>query len=125
VPYSGTTTKRPRTRREQRQALEAVLSATSKSSRRVRGLAEQAWKNAAAKLGLPYLRWVVVGESGVIDPYGYWRGIREIDEAGAMPGRGYLDRPDAREDYSIEPVPITVSQAEPTTSAPVRSGADL
>jgi hypothetical protein len=37
----------------------------------------------------------------------------------------YLDCPDAREDYSIEPVPITVSQAEPTTSAPVRSGADL
>jgi len=112
-------------------------------------------------LGLPYLRIVVVGESGVIDPYGYWRGIREIDEAGAILVRpdGYvawrqsaavweeneaqrqldaalsalldrpvgvhLDRPDAREDYSIEPVPITVPQAEPTTSAPVRSGADL
>jgi len=70
-------------------------------------------------LGLPYLRIVVVGESGVIDPYGYWRGIREIDGPEQCPVGVHLDRPDAREDYSIEPVPITVPQAEPTTSAPV------
>jgi 2,4-dichlorophenol 6-monooxygenase len=31
----------------------------------------------------------VVGEPGTIDPYGYWRGVREIDEAGAV-----LVRPD-------------------------------
>ena len=31
----------------------------------------------------------MVGEPGTIDPYGYWRGVREIDEAGAL-----LVRPD-------------------------------
>ena len=31
----------------------------------------------------------MVGEPGAIDPYGYWRGVREIDEAGAV-----LVRPD-------------------------------
>ena len=31
----------------------------------------------------------MVGEPGTIDPYGYWRGVREIDEAGAI-----LVRPD-------------------------------
>ena len=50
------------------------------------GLAGQAWKHAAQKLDLPFLRTVVVGEPGTIDPYGYWRGVREIDEAGAHPG---------------------------------------
>ena len=53
------------------------------------GLAGQAWKHAAQKLDLPFLRTVVVGEPGTIDPYGYWRGVREIDEAGAL-----LVRPD-------------------------------
>ena len=31
----------------------------------------------------------MVGEPGTIDPYGYWRGVRETDEAGAI-----LVRPD-------------------------------
>jgi 2,4-dichlorophenol 6-monooxygenase len=31
----------------------------------------------------------VVGEPGTIDPYGYWRAVRETDEAGAI-----LVRPD-------------------------------
>jgi 2,4-dichlorophenol 6-monooxygenase len=53
------------------------------------GLAGQAWKQAAQQLDLPFLRTVVVGEPGTIDPYGYWRGAREIDEAGAI-----LVRPD-------------------------------
>jgi hypothetical protein len=34
------------------------------------------------QLDPPFLRTVVVGEPGTIDPYGYWRGMREIDEAG-------------------------------------------
>jgi len=41
------------------------------------------------QLDPPFLRTVVVGEPGTIDPYGYWRGAREIDEAGAI-----LVRPD-------------------------------
>ncbi|ANZ28241.1 2,4-dichlorophenol 6-monooxygenase [Rhodococcus sp. WB1] len=53
------------------------------------GLGGQAWKRAAAKLNLPFLRTVVVGEPGTIDPYGYWRRVRDIDEAGAL-----LVRPD-------------------------------
>ncbi|CDZ91450.1 FAD-dependent monooxygenase [Rhodococcus ruber] len=53
------------------------------------GIGGQAWKRAAAKLDLPFLRTVVVGEPGAIDPYGYWRQVRDIDEAGAL-----LVRPD-------------------------------
>ncbi|MDI9930735.1 FAD-dependent monooxygenase [Rhodococcus sp. IEGM 1354] len=53
------------------------------------GIGGQAWKHAAASLDLPYLRTVVVGESGTIDPYGYWRRVREVHEAGAI-----LVRPD-------------------------------
>lgn len=53
------------------------------------GIGGQAWKRAAAKLDLPFLRTVVVGEPGTIDPYGYWRQVRDIDEAGAL-----LVRPD-------------------------------
>lgn len=53
------------------------------------GLAGQAWKRAAGKLDLSFLRTVVVGEEGARDPYGYWWRIREVDEAGAL-----LVRPD-------------------------------
>ncbi|MBS9376154.1 FAD-dependent monooxygenase [Rhodococcus sp. B50] len=53
------------------------------------GIGGQAWKRAATKLDLPFLRTVVIGEPGTIDPYGYWRQVREIDEAGAL-----LVRPD-------------------------------
>jgi 2,4-dichlorophenol 6-monooxygenase len=53
------------------------------------GIGGQAWKRAAHKLDLPFLRTVVVGEPGTIDPYGYWRDVRETDEAGAV-----LVRPD-------------------------------
>jgi 2,4-dichlorophenol 6-monooxygenase len=53
------------------------------------GLGGQAWKHAAHKLDLPFLRTVVVGEPGAIDPYGYWHRVREVHEAGAI-----LVRPD-------------------------------
>ena len=53
------------------------------------GLGGQAWKHAAAQLDLSFLRTVVVGEPGTIDPYGYWHRVREIHEAGAL-----LVRPD-------------------------------
>jgi len=55
----------------------------------VTGLAGQAWKEAAARLGLPFLDTVVVGEPGHEDPYAAWARVREIDEAGAL-----LVRPD-------------------------------
>ena len=53
------------------------------------GLGGQAWASAAAKLDLPFLRTVVVGTEGALDPYGYWHAKREIHEAGAL-----LVRPD-------------------------------
>lgn len=53
------------------------------------GLSGQAWKEAANRLDLPYLRTVVIGEAGYEDPYAYWTRVREIDEAGAL-----LVRPD-------------------------------
>ncbi|EYT51862.1 2,4-dichlorophenol 6-monooxygenase [Dietzia sp. UCD-THP] len=53
------------------------------------GLAGTAWVAAADKLDLPFLRTVVIGTQGAADPYGYWRQVREIDEAGAL-----LVRPD-------------------------------
>ncbi|GGG27142.1 2,4-dichlorophenol 6-monooxygenase [Rhodococcoides trifolii] len=53
------------------------------------GIGGQAWKHAAESLDLPYLRTIVVGEPGTIDPYGYWRRVREVHEAGAI-----LVRPD-------------------------------
>jgi len=53
------------------------------------GLAGQAWKRAALRLDLPFLRTVVIGEPVTADPYGYWRDMREIHEAGAI-----LVRPD-------------------------------
>ncbi|MCW2849236.1 MAG: 2,4-dichlorophenol 6-monooxygenase [Marmoricola sp.] len=53
------------------------------------GIGGQAWATAAAKLDLPFLRTVVVGTEGALDPYGYWQTKREIHEAGAL-----LVRPD-------------------------------
>ncbi|WP_051300934.1 FAD-dependent monooxygenase [Actinomadura rifamycini] len=55
----------------------------------ITGLGGHAWKAAAGKLGLPFLRTIVVGEDGITDPYGDWRRIREVHEAGAV-----LVRPD-------------------------------
>ncbi|WP_433799942.1 FAD-dependent monooxygenase [Actinomycetospora sp. CA-084318] len=53
------------------------------------GIGGVAWKRAAQKLDLPFLRTVVVGEPGAADPYGNWRRAREVSEAGAI-----LVRPD-------------------------------
>lgn len=55
----------------------------------VTGLAGQAWKAAAAAMGLPFLRTVVIGEPGALDSYCAWRALREIEESGAL-----LVRPD-------------------------------
>ena len=55
----------------------------------ITGLSGQAWKEAAERLDLPYLRTVVVGEPGYEDPYAYWARARETEEAGAL-----LVRPD-------------------------------
>ncbi|MGR6585113.1 FAD-dependent monooxygenase (plasmid) [Rhodococcus qingshengii] len=68
----------------------STLDATGKGMMTLlTGIGGQAWKRAAAKLDMPFLRTVVVGEPGTIDPYGYWRKVRDIDEAGAI-----LVRPD-------------------------------
>ncbi len=55
----------------------------------VTGLAGQAWASAAASLGAPWLRVVVIGAPGAEDPYGEWWATREIEEAGVL-----LVRPD-------------------------------
>jgi 2,4-dichlorophenol 6-monooxygenase len=55
----------------------------------VTGLAGRAWERAVAKLDLPFLRTVVIGEPGLEDPYRDWARAREIHEAGAL-----LVRPD-------------------------------
>lgn len=54
------------------------------------GLSGQAWRQAADALGLVFLRLVVVGEEGALDPYAVWPAVSEIEEAGAL-----LVRPDA------------------------------
>jgi 2,4-dichlorophenol 6-monooxygenase len=53
------------------------------------GLAGGAWEDAAASMGVSWLRTVVVGTRDVADPYGAWWAVREIEEAGAL-----LVRPD-------------------------------
>lgn len=55
----------------------------------VTGLAGGAWKRAADKLDLPFLRTVVIGDADARDPYHSWPNIRETHEAGAL-----LVRPD-------------------------------
>jgi 2,4-dichlorophenol 6-monooxygenase len=55
----------------------------------VTGLAGRAWASAVDKLGLPFLRAVVIGADGARDSYHDWRRAREIGEAGAI-----LVRPD-------------------------------
>lgn len=55
----------------------------------VTGLAGGAWARAAEALELPYLRTVVIGQPGTLDPYCTWQRLREIAEAGAL-----LVRPD-------------------------------
>ena len=55
----------------------------------VTGIAGGAWVEAAAALGLPFLRTVVIGAAGALDSYCSWHRMREIDEAGAL-----LVRPD-------------------------------
>ena len=53
------------------------------------GLAGTSWKQAVDQLDLPYLRAVVVGDTGTRDPYFTWHRLREVDEAGCV-----LVRPD-------------------------------
>ncbi|MBN8974138.1 MAG: 2,4-dichlorophenol 6-monooxygenase, partial [Rhizobiales bacterium] len=55
----------------------------------VTGLAGAAWKEAAQRLDLPFLRVVVTGSPQAQDLYCEWQRIREIEEAGAL-----LVRPD-------------------------------
>ncbi len=68
----------------------STLDVTGKGSfSLVTGLAGQAWVKAAQTLNLPYLRTVVIGEKGTLDPYCNWARVREIHEAGVL-----LVRPD-------------------------------
>lgn len=55
----------------------------------VTGLAGRAWVEAVARLDLPFLRPVVIGEEDHQDLYCNWARVREVHEAGAL-----LVRPD-------------------------------
>lgn len=55
----------------------------------VTGIAGRAWAEATHDLDRPWLRTVVIGEPGALDPYYAWHRIREIDESGVL-----LVRPD-------------------------------
>jgi 2,4-dichlorophenol 6-monooxygenase len=74
----------------------------------VTGLSGEAWAAAARELDLPYLRTVVVGDSGYEDLYGYWADVCEVEEAGAV-----LVRPDG---YVAWRVTEAVYDAETATS---------
>ncbi len=50
----------------------------------VTGLAGQAWADAVNELKLPFLKAVVIGQPGALDPYCSWHAVREIEEAGAL-----------------------------------------
>ena len=68
----------------------STLDVTGKGQMTVlTGLSGQAWRQAAEDLDLPFVKTVVIGEPGAADPYGYWRKVCEIEEAGAL-----LVRPD-------------------------------
>lgn len=55
----------------------------------VTGLSGGVWAEAVERLGLPFLKSVVIGSPDARDAYGEWHAIREIDEDGAL-----LVRPD-------------------------------
>ena len=73
----------------------------------ITGLSGQAWRAAADKLDYTFLRLVVVGEDGALDPYGVWHDSSEIEEAGAL-----LVRPDG---YVAWRVRTSVWDAEEAT----------
>jgi len=77
------------------------------------GLSGQAWVAATQERDLPFLRTVVVGESGSADPYCYWRRISEIDEAAVL-----LVRPDGYVAWRITPRSGTPSRPPPCCGTP-------
>lgn len=70
----------------------------------ITGLAGGAWQAAAQRLDLPYVRVIVIGLKGTLDPYYEWQRIREIEEAGAILVRpdGYVAWRECAPVYDIE-----------------------
>ena len=75
-PARGQAPARLAGRRRRQPGLHPGCRPARASSPLLTGLSGQAWKRAAQELDLPFLRTVVVGEPGTIDPYGYWRRCR-------------------------------------------------
>jgi 2,4-dichlorophenol 6-monooxygenase len=95
----------------------STLDVTGKGSfSLITGLAGVAWVRATERLKLPFLRIVVTGAKGSLDPYCDWQRIREIDEAGAV-----LVRPDGyiawRELLAVHDVDIAVGRLSQALSA--------
>ena len=86
----------------------------------VTGLAGGAWKEAALRLDLPFLRVVVTGSPDAQNLYCEWQRIREIEEAGVL-----LVRPDGVVAWrDIEGTP-DASAALDRLSAAIRTVLDL
>ena len=87
------------------------------------GLSGAAWKDAAAELELPFLKTVVIGEPGALDPYGYWQQIREIPEAGALLVRpdGYIAWRHNAEVWDIHKATTLLEAALNSLSGPTRA----
>ncbi len=86
----------------------------------VTGLAGTAWKEAALRLDLPFLRVVVTGSPEAQDLYCEWQRVREIAEAGVL-----LVRPDGVVAWrDIEGTSDSVEALE-RLSAAIRSVLDL
>lgn len=80
----------------------------------VTGLAGQAWEQAAQALDLPFLRTVVTGRAGTLDPYCAWQKLREIDEAGAI-----LVRPDGYIAWRQSEAVLDVTEARAQLAAAI------
>jgi 2,4-dichlorophenol 6-monooxygenase len=86
----------------------------------VTGLAGGAWKEAALRLDLPFLRVVVTGSPDAQDLYCEWQRIREIEEAGVL-----LVRPDGVVAWRDMEGTSDTSAALDRLSAAIRTVLDL
>jgi 2,4-dichlorophenol 6-monooxygenase len=99
----------------------STLDATGKSLFTVvTGLAGIAWRDAARRLDLPFLRIVVTGSREAQDLYCEWQRVREIKEAGAL-----LVRPDGVVAWRDEEAASDVDDAEEKLCAAICAVLDL
>lgn len=86
----------------------------------VTGLAGTAWKEAARRLDLPFLRVAVTGSPETQDLYCEWQRVREIEEAGAL-----LVRPDGVVAWRDQQGTRDIGEAAERLSAAIRKVLDI